>query len=87
LETADEENEVDVVISEETEPFWEALKRSSKIAAPVVIGTLWHPVYSIVNNVVLGHGDDATPLAGLGLGALTVGITGLSIGICFAFGA
>lgn len=40
-----------------------------------------------MNNIVLGHGDEATPLAGLGLGALTVGITGLSIGICFAFGA
>lgn len=46
-----------------------------------------HPIYSIVNNIILGHGTDPTPLAGLGLGALTVGITGLSIGICFAFGA
>lgn len=44
-------------------------------------------MYSIVNNIVLGHGDDETPLAGLGLGALTIGITALSIGICFAYGA
>lgn len=36
--------------------------------------------------MVLGNGTDPTPLAGLGLGALTVGITGLSIGVCFAFG-
>jgi len=44
-------------------------------------------MYSIVNNIVLGHGGDETPLAGLGLGALTIGITALSIGICFAFGS
>ena len=60
---------------------------SSKIAGPAILGTLFHPVYSIVNNIVLGHGGDETPLAGLGLGSLTLGITGLSIGICFAFGA
>ena len=51
-----------------------------------VIGTFFHPVYSIVNNICLGHSGDETLLAGLGLGALTIGITGLSIGICFAFG-
>ena len=39
-----------------------------------------------MNNIVLGHSSDETPLAGLGLGALTVGISGLSIGVCFAFG-
>ena len=59
---------------------------SSKIAGPAILGSLFHPIYSIVNNIVLGHGDDETPLAGLGLGSLTVGITGLSLGICFAFG-
>ena len=51
------------------------------------MGTMFHPIYSIVNNVVLGHANDPVLLAGLGLGALTVGITGLSLGICFAFGA
>ena len=80
--TADE-----IVLNEETDSFMDALKASSKIAAPVVFGTLFHPMYSIVNNIVLGHGDSAVPLAGLGLGALTIGITALSIGICFAFGA
>ena len=70
-----------------TVPFCKALKDSSLIAVPVVLGTMCHPIYSIVNNIILGHGTDPTPLAGLGLGALTVGITGLSIGICFAFGA
>lgn len=73
-------------ISEETMPFGEALKSSSKLAVFVVIGTFFHPIYSITNNIVLGHSENETPLAGLGLGALTVGITGLSLGICFSFG-
>ena len=73
-------------ISYDTLPFGEALLKSTKLAVFVVIGTFFHPVYSIVNNIVLGHNVDETPLAGLGLGALTIGITGLSCGICFAFG-
>ena len=64
----------------------DAIKTSSKTAVGFVIGTLFHPIYSIVNNIVLGH-EDETLLAGLALGALTIGITGLSLGICFAFGA
>ena len=56
------------------------------MAGFIVIGTFFHPIYSITNNIVLGHMEDETPLAGLGLGALTIGITALSIGICFAFG-
>jgi Na+-driven multidrug efflux pump len=44
-------------------------------------------MYSIVNNIVLGHFEEETTLAGLGLGSLTIGITALSLGICFAFGA
>jgi len=73
-------------IDNETISFSEALKKSSGIAVFVVLGTLFHPMYSIVNNIVLGHMNDETPLAGLGLGALTIGITALSLGICFAFG-
>ena len=75
------------LISDETIPFCQALKDSSKLAILNVIGAMFHPIYSIVNNVVLGHADDSAVLAGLGLGSLTVGITGLSLGICFAFGA
>ena len=73
-------------MNEETLPFGVALTESTKLAILVVLGTLFHPMYSIVNNIVLGHADDPALLAGLGLGALTVGITGLSLGICFAFG-
>ena len=73
-------------ISYETMPFCDALKESTKMAVLIVIGSFFHPVYSITNNIVLGHNADETPLAGLGLGALTIGVTGLSIGICFAFG-
>ena len=74
-------------ISDEVIPFGQALKDSSNLAVFIVLGTLFHPMYSITNNIVLGHSGDETPLAGLGLGALTLGITGLSLGICFAFGA
>ena len=52
-----------------------------------MLGTMFYPMYSMVNNIVLGHSEDPVLLAGLGLGALTVGITGLSLGINFAFGA
>ena len=84
--TKKENNEIDVVISDETVPFCDAVKSSSKMAFFIVLGNFFHPVYSIVNNIVLGHSGDETLLAGLGLGALTIGIAGLSIGICFAFG-
>ena len=81
------QEEEEVVLSDETISFGTALKESSKLAILQVMGTMFHPIYSIVNNVVLGHANDPVLLAGLGLGALTVGITGLSLGICFAFGA
>ena len=81
------QQEEEVVLSDETISFSTALKESSKLAILQVMGTMFHPIYSIVNNVVLGHANDPVLLAGLGLGALTVGITGLSLGICFAFGA
>ena len=76
----------DAEISNVTVSFKEAVVTSSKMAFFFVIGTFFHPIYSIVNNIVLGHSGNETLLAGLGLGALTIGITGLSIGICFAFG-
>ena len=76
-----------MVISNETIPFCDALKESSGIAFFAVLGTFFHPFYSIINNIVLGHAEDEALLAGLGLGALTVGILGLSLGVCFAFGA
>ena len=66
-------------ISDEVIPFGQALKDSSNLAVFIVLGTLFHPMYSITNNIVLGHSGDETPLAGLGLGALTLGITGLSL--------
>ena len=45
---------------------------------------LFHPMYHIINTVLLGHLDDSTYLAGLGLGALTIGIGFLSISVSFA---
>ena len=90
----DAENESPLLNKEENEAeesteisLKQATIESTKIAGPAILGLLFYPTYTIINNIVLGHGDDETPLAGLGLGGLTVGIVGLSIGICFAYGA
>jgi len=45
-------------ISNDTLSFCDALKESTKMAAFIVIGTFFHPVYSITNNIVLGHNAD-----------------------------
>ena len=44
-----------------------------------MINAFLHPVYSIVNAMVLGHQANSKMLAGLGLGSLTMGICALSI--------
>ena len=63
-----------------TIPTGEAFCKVVNIAKNVVIGFMFHPLYSIVNALVLGHNDSPEPLAGLGLGSLTLGILALSIG-------
>merc|ERR1719464_627908 len=67
-------------------PTSEALTKVSNIAKNIIIGALFHPMYSIINALVLGHRETPEPLAGLGLGSLTVGVMGLSIGSSFAGG-
>jgi Na+-driven multidrug efflux pump len=48
-----------------------------------IIGSLFHPIYTVVNAAVCGRlGDHA--LAAFGLGSLTCGIMALSIGVCFS---
>lgn len=49
----------------------------------MVVNAFFHPIYTIVNAVVLGHQDNERMLAGLGLGSLTIGIMALSIGSTF----
>lgn len=61
-------------------PFSDAVKSAFKLAINIIIGALFHPIYSILNAIVLGHQAQETPLAGLGLGSLTVGIIALAIG-------
>ena len=53
----------------------------------VFAGVIFHPVYSMVNAMVLGHEADHMPLAGLGLGQLTLGICSLSIHWNFGTGS
>merc|ERR1719464_2535455 len=67
-------------------PTSKALTKVSSIAKNIIIGTLFHPIYSIVNALVLGHKETPEPLAGLELGSLTVSVMGLSIGSSFAGG-
>ena len=82
----DYSNSEELEMGENTVSFCEAVFSSSKVAFYAVLGFLFYPAYHIVNNIVLGHSENATMLAGLGLGSLTVGITGLSIGVYFSYG-
>ena len=52
-----------------------------------MLNAFLHPVYSIVNAMVLGHQSNDKMLAGLGLGSLTMGICALSIGSSFTSAA
>jgi len=48
-------NENGVIASNQTISLTEALKQSTKLAVASVSSMLFHPMYSIVNNIVLGH--------------------------------
>ena len=48
------------------------------------VGVLFHPAYLIINAAVCGRLGDKQ-LAGFGLGSLTIGIVGISIGTSFAY--
>ena len=48
-----------------------------------ILTTLFHPIYSVVNTIVLGHEENEKMLAGLGLGSLTIGMLALTIGATF----
>ena len=67
-------------------PQGEAYKLSIRMAVFPILGSLFHPVYTVVNAASLGKEDSPEPLAGLGLGSLTMGICVLSIGACFGGG-
>ena len=64
-------------------PYRDAFNNIWKIASWQILSSLFHPVYSIVNAIVLGHSENEKMLAGLGLGSLTIGIMALSIGSTF----
>ena len=51
------------------------------------LGTIFHPIYTVVNAMILGHEADPLPLAGLGLGSLTIGICSLSLHWNFGTGS
>lgn len=52
-----------------------------------IIGSFFHPMYSIVNAAVLGHANMPLELAGLGLGSLTLGLCVISITSTFVTGS
>ena len=64
-------------------PMREALANVWKPARWIILNAVFHPVYSIVNAILLGHQSNEKMLAGLGLGSLTIGIFALSIGSNF----
>ena len=59
-----------------------ALKLIFSLSVWQILGMLLHPMYHIVNSILMGHlGENY--LAGLGLGALTLGICFLSLCVSF----
>jgi len=48
-----------------------------------IIGMMFHPMYQLINVAYVGSMNDATILAGLGLGSLTTGIMLLATGVGF----
>ena len=60
-----------------------ALIEIFKLAIWPIIGMMFHPLYMMVNAMLLGHLQDKVQLAALGLGGLTVGITLQSITVTF----
>lgn len=59
--------------------FKESVRDVLKLTAMPIVGSFFHPFYSIVNSSVLGHGNNSTALAGLGLGSLTLGIAVIAV--------
>ena len=78
-----EDNDLKAVDKEETKSFKEALTNVWRPARWMILNAVFHPIYTIVNAMVLGHQSDEKMLAGLGLGSLTIGIMALSIGSTF----
>ena len=74
----EEDNDKEAIL-----PFRTALSNVWTPARWVILNALFHPIYSIVNAMVLGHQQNEKLLAGLGLGSLTIGICALSIGSTF----
>ena len=56
-----------------------------KLAYMPIFGSLFHPIYTMVNAAVLGR-DGKTELGGFGLGSLTLGICVISVQSGFGFG-
>lgn len=65
-------------------PFSESATTVLKLTWNPILGSFFHPIYTIVNASTLGHSGDPTQLAGLGLGSLTLGIMVISIQSSFA---
>ena len=57
----DEDKEATISYSEAFYKIW-------FLSRWVIVGTLLHPIYNIVNAIVLGHSGSEKMLAGLGLG-------------------
>ena len=66
--------------------YADAICQVAKLAYMPLIGSLCHPMYTMVNAAFLGHEPTTYPLSGFGLGSLTIGICMLSISSTFSSG-
>ena len=73
-------------VKENTLNTSDGLKEISKLCIKPIMGTLFHPVYIMVNAAICGR-LGRIELAGFGLGSLTLGICCISIGIMFSISA
>lgn len=61
----------------------ETLKQILKLSLWPILGSCFHPVYTMVNAAICGRMGEEE-LAAFGLGSLTLGIMTLSIVTCFS---
>lgn len=76
----------DPLVTKERTSLGDTLRLVVKLTNNPVLASFIHPVYQIVNAAVLGHSQNASELAGLGLGSLTLGLCIISITSTFVSG-
>ena len=71
------------IITENDLTLGPALKKISSLATFPIIGMLCHPLHHLINVSLMGRDPNPKYLAGLGLGAMLIGIALLSVSLSF----